>query len=63
MSVAFLGLQASLWISAKRMHLTGAMPTNSPTMMDQLVTKAGTHLTIRHSQGFPSQFTVVLIAY
>ena len=37
--------------------------TNKFTNKDGSVSKTGNHLTIRHSQGFPSQFTVILIAY
>ena len=38
------------------MLLTGAMPTNSPTKMDQSLLKAEDHLTLWYSQGFPFQF-------
>ena len=56
------GWQASLWIIAEQMLLTGAVPTNSPTKMDKLVSKTG----LSHNQaftGFSFQFTIILIAY
>ena len=56
-------LASMLLDQCKEMLLTGAMPTNSQTQMDQSAPKAVNHLTIRHSQGFPSQFTIILTAY
>ena len=48
---------------AESMLLTGAIPTDSWTKIEQSVWKAGNHLTIRHSQYFFFQFRVILIAY
>ena len=57
------GRLASKSLDAERMLLTGTMPTNPPTKIDQSAPEAGNHLTVWHSQGFVFQFTVILIAY